>query len=82
MCFCALIHLRSVIYVACYFHKAFMKYPVKKLLINFGGYTFWGLLFVWGVAALLLKSCESLCYHEVLHTEHSPNGAFPLWQDS
>ncbi|WP_126777392.1 DUF5412 family protein [Aliidiomarina sanyensis] len=53
-----------------------MKYPVKKLLINFGGYTFWGLLFVWGVAALLLKSCESLCYHEVLHTEHSPNGAF------
>ena len=51
-----------------------MKFPVKKLLINFGGYTFWSLLILWGGAALLLKSCESLCYHEVLTTEYSPNG--------
>lgn len=51
-----------------------MKYAIKKSLFNFGGYSFWILLVLWVAFSLLLKSCESSCYHEVVKTVASPNG--------
>jgi hypothetical protein len=47
---------------------------IKKALFNFGGYSFWILLVCWIALSLLLKSCESSCYHEVVNTVASPNG--------
>lgn len=51
-----------------------MRSAIKRVLFNFGGYSFWILLTLWAVFSLLLKSCESTCYHEVVKTVASPNG--------
>lgn len=51
-----------------------MGTSIKKVLFNFGGYSFWILLILWALFSLLLKSCESACYHEVVSTVASPNG--------
>lgn len=51
-----------------------MRSLIKKVLFNFGGYSFWTLLAFWAAFSLLLKSCESTCYHEVVKTIASPNG--------
>jgi hypothetical protein len=44
------------------------------VLFNFGGYSFWILLGLWFVFLLLVKSCESTCYHEVVKSVASPDG--------
>lgn len=50
-------------------------YPsVKKVLFNFGGYSFWILLVLWAALSLILKGCESACYREVVKSVPSPSG--------
>ena len=46
----------------------------RKFLFNFGGYSFWILLGLWITFLLLVKSCESTCYNEVVSSIASPNG--------
>lgn len=51
-----------------------MYSKIRKVLFNFGGYSFWILLALWAVFSVLLKGCEAACYHEVVETVISPNG--------
>jgi len=60
--------------VALVVHGELMRSAIKKGLFNFGGYSFWILLALWAAFSLLLKSCESSCYHEVVKSVVSPDG--------
>jgi hypothetical protein len=55
-------------------HGELMRSAIKIALFNFGGYSFWILLVVWAAFSLILKGCESTCYHEVVKSVASPNG--------
>ena len=51
-----------------------MSSTIKKVLFNFGGYSFWILLVLWAVFSFFLKGCEFTCYHEVVKSVTSPDG--------
>ncbi|WP_214000475.1 hypothetical protein [Arsukibacterium sp.] len=51
-----------------------MQSTIKRMLFNFGGYSFWVVLVCWGFLFLLLKSCQTVCHHTVVNTVSSPNG--------
>ncbi|MBA6251961.1 hypothetical protein [Colwellia sp. MB3u-55] len=55
-------------------HGELMRSAIKKALFNFGGYSFWILLVLWAAFSLILKGCESTCYHEVVKSVASPDG--------
>ncbi|MFQ3272760.1 MAG: hypothetical protein ACI87I_001430 [Pseudoalteromonas tetraodonis] len=55
-------------------HGVPMYSSIKKVLFNIGGYSFWILLVLWAGLSLILKGCESACYHEVVKSVPSPNG--------
>ncbi len=55
-------------------HGELMRSAIKKALFNFGGYSFWILLVLWAAFSLILRGCESTCYHEVVKSVASPDG--------